>query len=194
MVQRRTFLKSVVAAIIPFLFPRWLRARIPALAPDAVSAPEQAQLRELAAVVLPASLGRAGTDAVADQFAKWIRNYKPGADLGYGYGFTQPRVAPPSPAGGYPGQLAALEAAAKAKGNSFARLDRAGQREIVGAALEQAKISDVPRRPGGAHVAADLMSFFFYGPGGEDFLYNAAIHRDECRGLPDSPRRPARLR
>lgn len=192
--ERRTFLKSAVAAVIPFLFPRWLRAKIAVLAPSLVTSVEQGQLRELAAVVLPASLGRARTDAIADQFVKWIRGYKAGADLGYGYGFTRPRVAPPNPAGHYPEQLAQLDAAAKAKGAAFAKLNRAAQREIVGAALENAKIGDVPRRPNGGHVAADLMSFFFYGADGEDFLYNAAIHRDDCRGLPDSGRRPARLR
>jgi hypothetical protein len=191
--KRRAFLKSVAAAFIPFVFPRWLRARIAAVAPTLVTPAEQTQLRELAAVVLPVSLGRARTGAIAVHFVKWIRGYKPGADIGYGYGFTRPRVAPANPADGYPEQLAQLDAAAKAKGAAFAKLDRAAQREIVEAALESAKIADVPRRPNGKHVAADLMSFFFYGPDGEDFLYNAAIHRDDCRGLPDSTRRPARL-
>jgi hypothetical protein len=191
--RRRVFLKSVVAGVIPFVFPRWLRAKIAALAPSIVTPEQQAQLRELAVVVLPASLGRASTDDIADQFVKWIRGYKPGADLGSGYGITHPRVAPPNPADNYPEQLAGLETAAKAKGGTFAKLDRAAQQEIVGAALEQAQISVLPRQPNGKHVAADLMAFFFYGADGEDFLYNAAINRDGCRGLPDSDQRPARL-
>jgi hypothetical protein len=192
--RRRRFLKWTFSSVVPFLVPRWLRARVGALAPADVPAGEITQLHELASVVLPTSFGRARADGIADNFVKWIRGYRAGADLGHGYGLTKPRVAPPNPATNYPAQLRELESAARAKGATFAKLDRAAQREVVAAALERAKIQNIPRRPNGKNVAADLMSFFFYGPDGEDFLYQAAIHREECRGLPSSGQRPASLR
>jgi hypothetical protein len=37
------------------------------------------------------------------------------------------------------------------------------------------------------------MSFFYTSSAGEDFLYNAAIRREDCRGLANSGKRPAPL-
>jgi len=177
------------------LFPRWLQARLAIPGALDISAGEAEQLRQLATVVLPASLGRTRTDDVADKFVKWIHGYKAGADLGYGYGFTRPRNAPANPASQYPQQLQELEAEAQARGSSFGGLVPPAQRETVSTVLERAKIEAVPRRPNGQHVAADLMSFFFYvDHQGEDFLYQAAIEREECRGLSNSGEQPAVLK
>ena len=179
---------------VPVVFPRWLQLRLNILGLTVVSSAEEARLRALASAVLPASLGPSRTGDVADHFVKWIRGYKPGVDLGYGYGITKPRKAPPSPAAHYPEQLAQLESAARAKGAAFAKLDRSAQQELVAAALESAKIDTVPRRPNGRHVAADLMSFFFYvDSDGEDFLFQAAIERENCRGLANSGERPTKM-
>jgi len=62
------------------------------------------------------------------------------------------------------------------------------------AALGEANVDRIPPRPDGKHVASDLLSFFFYGSDGQDFLYGAAIRRDRCRGLGNSGERPAPLR
>lgn len=192
--ERRALLKRMLMGALPVMFPRWLRVRLVIPGRTNVSASEELQLRALAGVVLPASLGRSRTESIADHFVKWIRDYKAGADLGYGYGITHPRKAPPNPAAHYPEQLAQLEAAARAKGGTFAKLNPAVQEQLVADALASAKIETVPRRPNGRHVAADLMSFFFYvDPDGEDFLYKAAIERENCRGLGDSGKRPASL-
>jgi len=136
-------------------------------------------LRELAAVVLPASLGRAHTDKIAAEFVVWIRDYKPGAEISSGYGFPRTQVIGPNPSAHYADQLSAL-------GSPIAR-------DAVEKALADAKVDRIPQRPNGKHVAADLIAFFFSSDEGEDFLYNAAIKRDDCRGLGNSGKRPAKV-
>src|SRR5260370_6315042 len=64
-----------------------------------------ATLKNLAAIVLPAGVD---TDRIADQFERYVREYRPGADTEHGYGFTRVRPKPPSPAPEYARQLAAL--------------------------------------------------------------------------------------
>jgi len=137
-------------------------------------------LKNLAAVVLPATLGRAGTDRVAAQFEKYVREYRPGADTEHGYGFTRVHPKPPSPAPGYLKQLAALPSP----------LTKAS----VEAALEAAQIKDLPRLPDGKSVIADLMSFYFRSAEANDLCYQAAIQRETCRGLAGSSKEPKPLK
>jgi hypothetical protein len=191
--RRRSFFKWMFSAVTPLLIPPWVRGRSRAIA-DEIPADEVAALHELAGVVLPTSLGRTGTDAAADQFAKWVRDYKPGADTDHGYGRTRIQGLPPNPSGHYVEQLQQLDAASAARGAPFAKLDPRAQREIVEAALREAKVDRIPPRPNGQHIASDLMSHFFHSSGGEDFLYAAAIQGDDCRGLPSSGARPAPLK
>lgn len=164
--------------------PRWAAARLLTVA-DELSADDIAMLRAIAAAVMPQSLQ---ANEVADGFARWIRNYRAGAEMNSGYGFTRLRVTPPSPAKDYPAQIRALNA-----GKPFASLDRNEQRRMIAGALDEAKVDEVPQRPNGKHVASDLMSYFYYGSEGHDFLYEAAIRVEDCRGLPSSPKRPAPL-
>ncbi len=185
---RRNFFRWISISILPLLRPRWMRAQA-----DGLAASDVPMLRELSIVVLPASIGSARSGQIVERFIEWTRNYKAGADAGYGYGFPHPEVLPANPATHYPDQLRQLDTAASAKGSSFAKLDLAGQREIVAAALDQAQIERIPSRPNGKHVAADLLAFFFNSADGQDFLYNAAIKRDDCRGLSTSAPRPAPL-
>ncbi len=189
--QRRSFFKWMFSTAIPFLVPEWARARFKSFSLDEIPPDEATALRELAAVVLPASLDRAGTDAAADDFAKWIRDYQPGADTDHGYGRTRIQGLPPNPSTHYAGQLRQLDAAALAKGQPFAKLDRGAQRSIVESALQEAKVDRIPPRPNGQHVASDLMSHFFHSSHGDDLLYAATIQSDDCRGLPSSGARPA---
>jgi hypothetical protein len=142
-------------------------------------------MRELAAVVLPASLGRAGTDKIADNFLQWIREYREGVNMASGYGHPRTQTVPPDPSRDYAAQLSAL---------GLAKLDAAAKRGAVERALDSAKIDRIPPRPDGRHVAADLLAFYFGSSAGEDLLYNAAIRRDQCRGLDNSGQRPAALR
>jgi hypothetical protein len=136
-------------------------------------------LRALARIVLPSELGIAKIDAAAENFADWVRDYRAGAEMEHGYGFTRLRNKPPSPAPVYLRQLAALGSAVTA--------------EAVAAALDEAKIADLPRTPEGRHVAADLMAFYFRSSDANDLCYRAAIGRDQCRGLAGSERPPEAL-
>src|SRR5262245_59361280 len=82
------------------------------------SEPPQEQTRDavllaIAEVVLPAEADR---KAAVAAFASWIDNYKEGADTDHGYGNTRIRALGPSPARNYAAQIAALDAAARAKG------------------------------------------------------------------------------
>jgi hypothetical protein len=167
------------------------RARGASLAPTVGAS---ATVRDLAEAVLPPALGPAGLDAAVKQFEEWIQNYKAGAEMSSGYGFTRLRVEPPDPSAHYAAQLKQLHDAALARGASFAESSQAVRRELVRDALNAAHVEGIPRRPDGAHVATDLMAFFFFiSSDGHDFLYDAAIHRDACRGLKSSGLRPAPL-
>jgi hypothetical protein len=187
--QRRTFFKWIGSSVLPFIVPRWAFAQAGAIPKE-----NAGTLRALSGVVLPASLGRAGLDATTTQFTTWIQNYKAGAEMSTGYGFPRVQAVGPDPSAHYGEQLRAIEAAATAKGGTFATLEAAAQRTVVEAALGEANVDRIPPRPDGKHVASDLLSFFFYGSDGQDFLYGAAIRRDRCRGLGNSGERPAPLR
>jgi hypothetical protein len=144
-------------------------------------------LRELAAVVLPAELGRTGTDRAAEEFERWVREYRPGADMDHGYGFTRVRSKPVSPAPAYLTQLETLR-------ETLENGDAISKRKAVEDALERASIKDLPRSPDGKNIVADLMSFYFHGSDANDLCYRAAIRRDSCRGLEGSGDPPPPLK
>ncbi|HEY2013736.1 MAG TPA: hypothetical protein VGH38_09565 [Bryobacteraceae bacterium] len=144
-------------------------------------------LGSLAAVVLPSELGAERIRAVAQNFEHWVRDYRPGAEMDHGYGFTRIRNKPASPAAAYLRQLEGLRA-------PLAGGDAESRRHAVETALEEAKITELPRTPDGRHVAADLMSFYFRGADANDLCYRAAIGRDKCRGLAGSDNPPPELK
>src|SRR5690242_14013517 len=102
--RRRTLIQSALGlvAALPFRNLRvWAQAvAFPGAREDTVN--------ELAATVLPSSLGRAKTDAIAAQFVQWVRDYRPGAAMSPGYGAPHVRYKGPSPAQEYQAQLAQL--------------------------------------------------------------------------------------
>ena len=166
--RRRSFFHKMLAAAAALVAPRWARAQ-----------QLDSRLRELASVVLPASLGHAHIDQVAADFVVWIRDYRADAEIASGYGHPRTQVTPPNPSAHYGEQLAAL-------GLPITR-------EAVERAIADAKIDRIPQRPNGRHVATDLLAFFFNSSTGEDFLYNAKIRRDDCRGLGNSAKRPEKF-
>jgi len=143
-------------------------------------------LGALAAIVLPSELGLEGIRAVARNFERWVREYRPGAEMDHGYGFTRLRNKPVSPAPAYLRQLEALVPALTSG-------DAASSRRAVEAALEEAKITDLPRSPDGRHIGADLMAFYFRGSDANDLCYRAAIGRDRCRSLAGTDNPPPEL-
>jgi hypothetical protein len=118
---------------------------------------------------------------------RWVRGYRAGAEMDHGYGMTRLRSKGASPALNYQRHLEALREALLSG-------DADSKRQAVTAALEQAKITDLPRTPDGRHVAADLMAFYFRSSDGNDLCYRAAIGRDQCRGLDGSEQAPAPLK
>ena len=145
-------------------------------------------LKQLAATVLPEQLGREGTDAVAAKFARWVSEYRAGAEMQTGYGTTRVRYKPASPAPRYREQLGALSAGVfTAKAVSKRRL-------AITELLRAAKITDMPISPDGNHIATDLMAFYFQNSEANDLAYQAAIGKDTCRTLRNSGQEPVALR
>jgi hypothetical protein len=179
--QRRTLLQSV-----------WILAffREPRLSAQAPSFPGsyESVLKDLAAAVLPESMGRASTDKIAIRFVRWVQEYRPGAEMQAGYGFTRIRYKPASPAPRYLEQLTLLAS------TSFSQSDLATQRREVQRALQEAKVNELPFLPDGTHLASDLMAFYFQSSEAADSAYSAAIGRDKCRGLKNSGETPIALR
>lgn len=150
----------------------------------------EATLRAVAPAVLPSALGARGADAVVDDFLRWLRGYKSGADMGFGYGIVRKRVTPTITPAAYRQQLEALAGTA---GSSFAALPVPERRRAIAAALEKAGVRDFPSRPDGTHVVSDFMSFYFTGSAANDLCHQAEIGRDKCRTLAGSSSRPAAL-
>jgi hypothetical protein len=189
-VSRRGAIKALgTAAAVPIFR---LKADTTGLQADGL---DPATLAAIAEVVLPSEIGADGRKEAVSAFTRWIRNYKEGVDTDHGYGNTRIRSTGPSPARNYPAQIAALDAAARAKGAaSFAAASADDRRALIEAAIATAKVERLPSRPTGAHVATDLMGHYFNSSAGSDLCYRAAIGRDTCRGLPGSQDKPAALR
>jgi hypothetical protein len=183
--KRRTLLQwmASTAAILPLERIR-LYAQPRELTPDAI-----ATLHEIAATVIPASLGSAQVHDTADKFVIWARGYREGVPLEHGYGHPRLRRSPASPVPTYIAQLAALDAAARAKGAAWGALDLETRRALLDASLAKANVRALPSRPSGQHVVSDLMAFYFRSSEANDTCYQAAISREVCRPIAITTRR-----
>jgi len=184
--KRRTLLRWVAAgtAAVP-LRPLRLLAQPRELTPEAVSL-----LHEIAPTVLPSALGRDRTRAVVDRFVVWTRNYEEGVALAHGYGHPRLQKSGPTPARRYIEQLAALDREARGRGARWSALDREQQRAILDAAFAEAGVRNLPPRPAGQHVVADLMALYFRSSDANDDCYRAQIGRETCRAIPVTLRKP----
>lgn len=196
--KRRTLLQRAAAmlAFVPVV-------RIRAFAQSRELTPEAiATLHDVAATVLPPSIGGAKIKDVADKFVAWTRGYREGVALAHGYGHPRLVKSGASPVPGYVRQLAALEAEAlrrgsgqgRAKGGRWEGLDLETRRAILDAALAEAGVRSLPPRPMGQHVVADLMAFYFRSSEANDLAYNALINREVCRPIAITTRKPEPLR
>lgn len=179
--KRREWLGRIAAAVV---------------APQVELKDRRATLLALAETVLPSEVGAAARADIVDGFLRWIRNYKVGAEMDHGYGFTRLRRTGPSPADRYPELLSRLdrEAAHHTAGASFASLPVAARRAIVEKAIDALRRGGqadqaLPARPSG-DPSVDLMAFYFRSSAANDLCYRAAIGRDVCRGLDGSEERP----
>lgn len=181
--KRRTLLQLLLGLVTA------LPARVKAFAQGpALDAADELRIRAVADVVLPTEIGAEARARVVTAFIRWLRDYRAGADMDHGYGFTRLRRTAASPVAKYAPQFAALDARAGAQG--FARLSADARRVILEEAIAAARIDRLPGRPDGGHIATDLMAFYFNSAEAHDLAYRAAIGRDTCRGLEGSQERP----
>lgn len=185
--KRRSALKTLAsaAAALPLL-----RVEVRA---DELPAEQVFVLRDIAATVLPSAIGSKGQNDAVDQFLRWIRDYKEGVALSHGYGEPRLVKSGPSPAPGYTSQLLALQQAAQSRGGRFGSLPIEVRRELLDAAFKAADVRNLPGRPDGRHVVADLMSHYFRSSGANDLCYNARIGRNTYRAIRVTTVRPAPL-
>jgi len=185
--KRRTLLQWLgsAAATLPLL-------RV-SLHADELSADNVLVLRDVAATVLPSAIGAKGQDQAVDNFLIWIRDYQEGVPLSHGYG--EPRLvrSGPSPAPGYAKQIAALQQAARDRGGRFGILPLETRRAIVDEAFKAADVRNLPGRPDGKHVIADLMAHYFRSSDANDLCYNARIGRHTNRAIQVTTVRPRPL-
>src|SRR5262245_8776507 len=187
--QRRTLLQWLAAAtaVLPFERLRVL-AQPRDLSPDAVVV-----LREIAPTVLPSTLGPTRTTVVVDKFVAWTRGYREGVAMTHGYGHPRLQKTGASPVPRYGAQLTALQRAAGVKGAKWSALDLETRRALLDEAFTSAGVRNLPPRPMGQHVIADLMAFYFRSSEANDECYNALINREVCRPIEVTIRRPAPL-
>ena len=185
--NRRVLLQWIVsgAATLPLL-------RV-TLRADELSAGHVFVLRDVATTVLPSEIAAKGQDAAVDEFLRWLRGYQEGVPLSHGYG--EPRLVRtgPSPAPGYGAQVAALQQAATDRGGRFGALPLPTRRAILDTAFKAAGIQNLPSRPDGRHVVADLMAHYFRSSAANDLCYNARIGRHTYRAIRVTTVRPLPL-
>lgn len=186
--KRRALFKTAALAILSNALPRFARAQGRAL-----SQGDRGLIAAIGEVVLPSTLGTAGRAKAVAAFTQWLDGYKAGVPMSYGYGDLRYAVVPPSPLPRYLSQFTRLQELSKAKGSKFEALSATDRKAVVEAALLEAKVTGLPERPDGQHVASDLMSHFYNSTDGNDFLFRASIRVSECRGLDGSADRPASI-
>jgi hypothetical protein len=160
---------------------------------DELPADQVFVLRDVAATVLPSAIGSKGQNEAVDNFLRWIREYKEGVALSHGYGEPRLVKSGPTPAPGYTGQLIDLQQAAQSRGGRFGSLPLEVRRELLDAAFKRADVRNLPGRPDGKHVVADLMAHYFRSSGANDLCYNARIGRNTYRAIRVTTVRPQPL-
>ena len=68
------------------------------------------------------------------------------------------------------------------------------RRALLDEAFKAAEVRNLPSRPDGRHVVADLMTHYFRSSGANDLCYNARIGRNTYRAIRVTTVRPEPLR
>ena len=180
--SRRRFLVWISGAIPVALVAR----RADALAANWLAA-DEATMRALAAAVLPSELGREGATRVAQDFQRWIDNYRENAELVHGYGTSALRFTRPSPRAKWAAQLEAL------KQTGFNEKSLEQRRQAVRDLLAKERLDRMPDVLGAPHVAAALLAFYYDSSEAADLCYQTRIGRQTCRPLSAAARKPLPL-
>ncbi len=64
------------------------------------------------------------------------------------------------------------------------------RRALLDAAFAKAGVRNLPPRPVGQHVVADLMAFYFRSSEANDDCYKALINREVCRPIAITTKKP----
>jgi hypothetical protein len=196
--HRRTLLKILggLFAWRPF-GERGVLARAAQPSSPAFSPAQATALTAIAETVLPSALTADDRRLAVRAFTAWFTNYKPGSDMGHGYGASTLRQpSGPSPIARYPAQFAALDAAAKDRGAaSFVALAIPARREVIETFLNTPQpVNRLSAQPSGANLVADFMGVYFNSQNGWNLCYRAEINRDTCRTLDNSEQAPKAMR
>lgn len=195
MINRRALVQLIGAVVAWLPFGR-LKLFAQGAPPPLFTSTQVRTLAGIAGVALPSALDDEARDAAVRKFVAWHVNYREGADMGHGYGSSTLRQrSGPAVAPRYPAQFAELDQAAIAQGaTSFAAAPPPIRRSVVEAALNSLQpVNRLPARPTGANLVADFLGMYFTSAAAFDLAYQAAIGRDDCRGLENSDQPPAAI-
>ena len=193
MINRRALLKLGGAMVAWRPFAR-LKLFAQAAPSPAFTSDQIKTLGGIAEVALPSALDAEARDGAVRKFVAWHVNYREGADMGHGYGnATLRQKSGPAVAPRYGAQFTALDQAARGQGAaSFAAASPAIRRSVIESTLNTPQpVSRLPARPTGANLVADFIGMYFNSASAFDLAYQAAIGRDDCRGLENSDQAPA---
>lgn len=156
---------------------------------------DAALVRSVGDAVLPSELGNDGIARVSRAFSQWISGYRAGVEIVHPYGSAELRNTGTSPIDRWRSQLAALDAAARARHQrAFTSLTRDQRRELVMQAVADDRLNRLPDPLQANHVAMGLLAWFFATPEANDLCYRAEIGRNQCRPLVHSSRQPLPVR
>lgn len=151
-------------------------------------------LRSLCDTLLPTELGTESRVRIADEFAAWAGGIREGVELNHGYGTGELSFTGESPWPRWQQQLDELDQAAESRyGTGWASLDDEQRRELVRDALSHEESERLPDPRTAEHVVVAILAYFYASPEATDLAYRAAIRKQQCRPLDQSPRRPVTL-
>lgn len=185
---RRAFVRLTAVGSTLLLLPRraWSRIR------GELDGP---MLAALGGAVLPSDLGPDGQTRVAEDFGRWVREFRPGAELSHPYGSAQLRYGPDDPSPRWAEQLQELDRTARDRhGTPFAELAPDARRDLVRRGIGEGGTEGFPSVAQSRHVAVALLAFFYESPQATNLAYRATIDPGSCRELTSAPDRPTPLR
>jgi hypothetical protein len=186
-VTRRAFVRLFAAGTALLLVPRriWSRVR---------GELDASMLAALGEALLPGELGAEGQHQVAEEFGRWVREYRPNAELSHPYGSAELRWAPEDPTPRWAAQLTALERGAHDRyGAPFVELSSDRRRELVRDQIGTEGTDGFPSVARSRHVAVAFLAFFYESPEATNLAHGVAIDPMSCRDLAQAPEIPPPL-
>lgn len=175
--DRRTFLKQSASAVAALAVARC----VPPLAAGGLDADT---LHGVAEAVLPSDSGPDGVTGVVTEFAAWLEEFEPVAELDHGYISSEITYGPADPEPGWGAQLETLEQLAQRDhGSSFRELDVQVRQAILRPQIGDRRSVSLPPAIRAQHVAVAVMAFFYASPQAADLCYGFDIGDRTCRAI-----------